>query len=79
MECPNRSMSGDATRQAGSEHMAMPNLLHPRPTVNVGWDEWSILLLVKGKEVGSNILSGLEQGVPAFEHSGNSSMPSIVS
>jgi hypothetical protein len=33
-------MSSGAMHQAGSQRVTVPDLTHPQPTFNMGWDEW---------------------------------------
>jgi hypothetical protein len=68
MESPNRGMSGGAMHQVGSQGVTVPDLTHPWPTLNMGWDEGGVLPLVQSQEVQSDVLFELEQRVPALEH-----------
>jgi hypothetical protein len=43
---PNRGMSGGETHQAGSQGVTVPNLMHPWPTFNMGWDKGSVPPLI---------------------------------
>jgi hypothetical protein len=54
-------MTSGAMHQAGSQGVTVPNLTHPQPTFNMGWDEGGILPLTKSQEVQSNVVFGLEQ------------------
>jgi hypothetical protein len=51
MESPNRGMSGGAAHQAGSWGVTVPDVMHPRPTFNMGWDEGGVLSLIQSQEV----------------------------
>jgi hypothetical protein len=61
MVCPDRGMTSGATHEAGSQGVTMPNLTHPWPTFNMGWDEGGVLPLIQSQEVRSDVLFGLEQ------------------
>jgi hypothetical protein len=44
-------MASGAMHQAGSQGVTVPNLMHPRPTFNMGWDKGGILPLIQSQEV----------------------------
>lgn len=64
-------MAGYTASHAGSQVVTVPGFAHPRPTVKVGGDKRRVFLRVQSKEVGSNVFPGLEEGLPAVEHTGD--------
>jgi hypothetical protein len=61
-------MTGGAVHQVGSHGVTVPNLMHPRPTVKMGWDKRGVLPLIQSRQIQANIFLGPKQGVPAMEH-----------
>jgi hypothetical protein len=55
-ESPNRDMTVGAVHQAGSQRVTVTHLMHPWPTVDMGWDKGSFLPLIQSKEVRANVL-----------------------
>jgi hypothetical protein len=54
MESPNGGMTGGAAHQTGSQGVTVPNLTHPQPTIDMGWDERAVLSLIKSEEIRAN-------------------------
>lgn len=61
-------MSSDAAHHVGSQVVTVSGLVHPRPTVYMGWDKRSVFLSIEGKEVLADVLSGMEESLPLVEH-----------
>jgi hypothetical protein len=51
MVCHDRGMTSGATHQAGSQGVTVPNLTHPQPTFNMGWDKGGALPLIQSQEI----------------------------
>lgn len=68
MELPSWGVSGDAAHHTGSQGVTVSDLVHPRPTVYMGWDEWGVFLSIECKKVLADVLSGMEESLQSSIH-----------